>query len=197
MADRIEVSEPIASGRMVSSSSTSVSGRMPKSVVSEPCGSVSITSTLCPSSVSPWASVTAVVVLVTPPLKLPIAMVTASPPAGRSHSLRYSRIQVRASARLNSRRLPASFRRPVGKSPRERRWLSEPFSMPSIAASWLRLKTGGALRAVGASIAVRISPIIATARSAWSRMPSNGMGRGGLIVMWSNRTLLVSRTVQA
>ena len=89
----MEVSLPMASGRMVSASSTSVSGRMPNSVVSDPCGSVSITSTRWPRSDRPWASVTAVVVLDTPPLKLPMLMVTASAPAGRSLLLRYSRAQ--------------------------------------------------------------------------------------------------------
>jgi hypothetical protein len=65
--------------------------------------------------------------------------------------------------------------------------------MPHIAASWLRLKIGGDLRAVGASMAERISVIIATARSAWSAMPAKVMGLGGLIVMGSNTKLQVVR----
>ena len=40
----------MTNGRMVSSSSTSASGKIPNKVVNEPCGSVSMTSTLCPSS---------------------------------------------------------------------------------------------------------------------------------------------------
>jgi hypothetical protein len=68
--------------------------------------------------------------------------------------------------------------------------------MPHIAASWLKLKIGGDLRAVGANIAERISFIMATARSAWSAMPAKVIGLGGLTVIGSNTKLQVVRAAR-
>ena len=169
-------------GRMVSSSSTSASGRMPKSVVSDPWGSVSITSTLCPSKDIPWANVIAVVVLPTPPLKLAMLMVTASAPAGLKLALRYSRTQALTSVSVNWRRFPTSLSMPTGRSPRPIRCVSDPFSMPRSWASWLRFQTGAALRVVGDNMADRICDIISTECAACSAISARPIGAGALML---------------
>ncbi|MNT65381.1 hypothetical protein D3C72_2033600 [compost metagenome] len=90
-------------------------------MVSEPCGSMSMTSTRWPRRLSPCASVIVVVVLLTPPLKLHTAMVIAFAPFGLAIFARKTRTHSRASASVNSRRRPVSLTTPLGSSLRVRR----------------------------------------------------------------------------
>ena len=123
-------------------------------------------------------------------------MVTASAPLGRKLSLRYSLTHALTSGRVNWRRFPTSFNVPGGRSPRPMRCVSEPFSMPSSCASWLRFQMGAAFRVVGDNIAERICDIISTEWAACSAMSARPIGAGALMLsfdMYSSRRQFTAR----
>ena len=145
------------------SSPTSVSGRMPKSVVSDPCGSVSITSTLWPRMLRPWASTIEVVVLPTPPLKLPTATVAARRAVGRIDDVRCARAHFCISTSENSLRPPLRATLPDGKS---RLSVIEALEMPQMAATRSAANAGATFRASGINRRPRMAATISAARSA-------------------------------
>lgn len=115
-----------------------------------------MTSTLWPRKLNPWARVAVVVVLLTPPLKLQVAITIASAGFGRIWSALNARDQVLVDAKVNGRFfLPGSGSSGAGKSPLVIRYCISESVNPQSSLTWLAKKNGGFLANSGANMLLR------------------------------------------